>query len=159
MEKERRLREFDRREILIAAGAGGLAISLVAIASNEGLADAPAVEAAINEITGGATPQEGNITLEIPEIAENGNAVPITVDVESPMTAADYVRAVHIFADGNPSPRVASFHFSPRNGIARVSTRMRLATTQSVFALADMSDGSLYMDQAHVKVTLGGCGG
>ena len=95
----------------------------------------------------------------MPQIAENGNSVPVTVSVDSPMTADNYVKAVHIVAEANPDPAVASFQFTPMSGKAEVSTRMRLARTQQIVAVAEMSDGSIYSAKTEVKVTIGGCGG
>jgi len=85
--------------------------------------------------------------------------VPITISVESSMTAADHVTRIHVFADKNPTPDVATFHLTPACGRAQVDTRIRLSQTQDVIVLAEMSDGSLYMTRAEVKVTIGGCGG
>ena len=85
--------------------------------------------------------------------------MPIAFEIDSPMTESDYVKAVHIFAEKNPLPNVASFHFTLRSGKARASTRMRLAKTQNVVAVVEMSDGSVYMAKTEVKVTIGGCGG
>jgi sulfur-oxidizing protein SoxY len=99
------------------------------------------------------------MTLRLPAIAENGNAVPLNVMVESPMTTADHVRSIHVFATGNPTPEVAVFHLTPAMGRATVDTRIRLGQTQDVVAFAEMSDGSLFMARAEVKVTIGGCGG
>ncbi|MDP2733806.1 MAG: thiosulfate oxidation carrier protein SoxY, partial [Hoeflea sp.] len=99
------------------------------------------------------------ITLTAPEIAENGNTVPISVSVESAMEGDDLVESVIIFADGNPSPAVATFHFTEMSGAALATTRMRLAKTQNVVAVAKMKDGSFFMDKKQVKVTIGGCGG
>ena len=113
----------------------------------------------IDAFTGGAKPTAGRVTLGAPEIAENGNTVPISVSVESPMTEADYVVAVMIVAPANPNPGVATLRFSPMSGKAEASTRMRLAKTQDVIAVAQMSDGSFFMDTRSVKVTIGGCGG
>ncbi|MFN0263058.1 thiosulfate oxidation carrier protein SoxY [Tepidamorphus sp. 3E244] len=113
----------------------------------------------INEFAGGTAPQEGRVSIDAPEIAENGNTVPVGISVESPMTSEDYVESVLILADGNPRPGVATFHFSPMSGEATAQTRMRLAKTQDVVALAKMSDGSVYMSRRTVKVTIGGCGG
>ncbi len=95
----------------------------------------------------------------VPEIAENGLVVPIGVEVESPMTDADYVKAVHVFADGNPQPGVVSYQFTPACGKASAATRMRLAQTQDVICIAEMSNGDLFSAKANVKVTIGGCGG
>ena len=108
---------------------------------------------------GGAAPQAGRITLTAPEIAENGNTVPISVSVESPMTADDHVASVIILAEGNPNPDVATMHFTAMSGEASATTRMRLAKTQNVIAVAKMSNGDVYMDKKEVKVTIGGCGG
>src|SRR3546814_14432826 len=94
-----------------------------------------------------------------PEIAENGNTVPISVSVDSEMTEASYVESVTLLADGNPNPAVATFHFTPMSGEASATTRMRLAKTQNVVAVAKLSDGSVFMDKKLVKVTIGGCGG
>ena len=95
----------------------------------------------------------------MPEIAENGNTVPMTVSVESPMTAQSYVSDVIVVADGNPNAGVATFHFSPASGIAEANTRIRLAETQNVMAVAKMNDGSFFSVTKQVKVTIGGCGG
>ena len=97
--------------------------------------------------------------LDLPEIAENGNAVKVAFDIDSPMTEENYVRAVHILADGNPEPDVATFNFSPAMGACYASTRMRLSKTQNVHVIAAFSDGSFGSASATVKVTIGGCGG
>ena len=104
-------------------------------------------------------PSEGRIELDLPQIAENGNTVPISIAIDSPMTEDDYVKTVHVFADGNPRPDVASFHFTPACGTASCSTRIRLAKTQNIVAVAEMSNGDVYMAKSEVKVTIGGCGG
>jgi sulfur-oxidizing protein SoxY len=119
----------------------------------------PATAAAIRRTVGERAPEEGRVTLRLPAIAENGNAVPLTVVVESPMTGADHVKAVHVFADRNPTPDIASFRFTPAMGRAQADTRIRLAETQDVIAVAEMSDGRLFIGRAEVKVTIGGCGG
>ena len=146
-----------RRHVLMlsAAAAAGFAgvRAMPARASSE---DAMA---RVKEFAGGAEPQSGTVTLTAPEIAENGNTVPISVEVDSPMTADSYVESVIILAVGNPNPGVATFHFSPMSGVAAATTRMRLAKTQQVIAAAKMNDGSVYVDRKEVKVTIGGCGG
>jgi sulfur-oxidizing protein SoxY len=109
--------------------------------------------------TGGAEPQSGRIALDVPEIAENGNTVPMAILVESPMTDEDYVEEVIVLAQGNPNSGVATFHFTPMSGRAEANTRIRLAQTQDITAVARMSDGSYFMDTKEVKVTIGGCGG
>jgi sulfur-oxidizing protein SoxY len=107
----------------------------------------------------GVQPRDGRITIQAPDIAENGNNVPVTVSVESPMTEADHVKAIHVIADGNPVPGAASFFLGPANGKAEVQLRIRLAQTQNVIALAQMSDGSVWRSAREVKVAIGGCGG
>ena len=109
-------------------------------------------------LTGDAIPVEGKIKVDLPELAENGNFVPITITVDSPMTEADHVRAIHILATANPVAQIATFHLSPMNGIARVQSRIRLAKTEDVVTLAELSSGALLIATTLVKVTIGGCG-
>jgi sulfur-oxidizing protein SoxY len=120
---------------------------------------AQAWELAVRKIVGEAKPSEGKFALELPEIAENGNTVPFTVSVESPMTEKDHVKAIHIIATANPQPGVATFRLTPLSGKAAVSSRMRLARTQDVIGIAELSDGRFLMAKRPVKVTIGGCGG
>jgi len=105
------------------------------------------------------TPKDGKVTLKAPEIAENGNAVPLTVAVDSEMTDKSYVKAIYVAADGNPNPGVAVYEFTPLSGKAEVSLRVRLQQTQKLVAVAEMNDGTLYTASREVKVTIGGCGG
>ena len=137
----------------IAAVSMGLKLDLAQAAED------PNAEALINEFTGGAEMAEGKLTLTTPEIAENGNTVPISVEVDSPMTADDFVESVMVVVDGNPRSEVVKFNFSVASGVAAAKTRIRLAKTQNVFAVAKMSDGSFQMAKNQVKVTIGGCGG
>lgn len=109
-------------------------------------------------LTGDAIPVEDKIKVDLPELAENGNFVPITITVDSPMTEADHVRAIHILATANPVARIATFHLSPMNGIARVQSRIRLAKTEDVVTLAELSSGAMLIATTLVKVTIGGCG-
>lgn len=148
--------ELGRRGALaVAAGVIGLSLRPVPAAAET----QPATAAAIRRAIGDRTPREGRVALRLPNIAENGNSVPLAVTVESPMTAEDHVRALHLFADKNPAPEVASFRFTPAMGRAAADTRIRLGETQDVIALAEMSDGSVFIARAEVKVTIGGCGG
>jgi len=119
----------------------------------------PDIQAVVKTLLGDATPVEGRISLDLPQIAENGNTVPYTVRVESPMSDADNVKAVHLLAPANPLPQISSFFFTPQSGKATVSSRMRLAQTQEVLVFAEMSDGTVYAAKRSVKVTVGGCGG
>lgn len=117
------------------------------------------VAAAIKKLYGDKAIAAGKVKLEMPQIAENGNVVPMTVTVDSPMTDGDYVKAVHIFAEGNPIPSVATFYFTAASGKAMASTRIRMAGTQNVVAVAETSKGELFTGKTEVKVTIGGCGG
>jgi sulfur-oxidizing protein SoxY len=116
-------------------------------------------EADIAKFTGGKAAETGKITIDLPEIAENGNTVPLSVTVDSPMTAESYVSDILVVADGNPRPGVATFRFTPMSGRAEAATRIRLATTQDIIVVAKTSDGKFFTERKQVKVTIGGCGG
>lgn len=150
--------QVTRRQAL-GISAGAMTLVAFGAGAKRAQADEAATEKSLMEFTGGKTPQTGRITLNAPEIAENGNTVPISVSVDSEMTDSSYVESVTLLAEGNPNPGVATFHFSPMSGEATATTRMRLAKTQNVVAIAKMSDGSVFMDKKLVKVTIGGCGG
>lgn len=139
--------------------AGALAAFASLLGARLAFADEKAVMAEIKKLYGDKPMGEGKIKLDVPEIAENGLVVPVNVEVESPMTEADYVKAVHIYADGNPQPGIVSYSFTPACGKASAATRMRLAQTQNIVCVAEMSNGALHMAKANVKVTIGGCGG
>lgn len=147
-----------RRQAL-SLSAGAMAAALGGFRVYPACAAAEDADKRISEFTGGAAPQTGKITLTAPEIAENGYTVPITISVESAMTGDDLVESVMIVADGNPNPEVATFHFTELSGSASATTRMRLAKTQNIVAVAKMKDGSTFMDKKEIKVTIGGCGG
>jgi sulfur-oxidizing protein SoxY len=116
-----------------------------------------ALEEAQRKVTGGARVQRGRVKLDLPPLIDNGNAVPLTVTVESPMTAQDHVKAIHVFTEKNPQPYVISANLGPRAGRARLATRARIADTGSVVAIAQMSDGSFWSDSVNVVVTLSAC--
>jgi len=147
---------LNRREALAFGVATG---GMLLMAPSSAFANSGDAMTVMKEFTGGRKVGDGKLTLEMPEIAENGNTVPLTISVESPMTSDDYVKRVIIISEGNPRPEVATFNFTPRSGVAEASTRMRLAKTQNVIAIAEMSDGKLHMTKRQVKVTIGGCGG
>jgi sulfur-oxidizing protein SoxY len=138
-----------------AAAAGAGLLPLVAV--EPARATPVAMQQAIGKVVGSARVSTGRVKLELPPLSENGNAVPLAVSVESPMTADDYVRAIHVFTERNPQPDVVSFRFGPRAGRASVATRVRLADTQSVMAIAELSDGSFWSASAAVVVTLAAC--
>ena len=146
---------LSRRQVL-AGSAGALA------AASFGVQPAQAANNAqdlIKGFTGGKAATEAKVKLDLPEIAENSNTVPMTVTVESPMTEASHVSEVLVLADGNPNAGVATFHFSPASGVAEANTRIRLAATQNIVVVAKTSKGQFYTQQKPVKVTIGGCGG
>ena len=150
-------RRASRREFLLAAGgvAAGLGLGSI-VAVTPARATPAEMQEAIRRVVGSATINPGKVKLDLPPLIENGNAVPLTVDVPSPMTA-DHVRAIHVFTQKNPQPNVASFHLGPRAGRARVATRIRLADTQTVVAVCELSDGSFWSDGADIVVTLAAC--
>jgi len=148
---------IDRRAFTL--GVAGVAAS-IGIGGPAMAQDLPAeVQSVLKTLIGDATPIGGKISLQLPEIAENGNTVPYSVTVESPMTETEFVKAVHILAPANPHLRVATFYFTSQSGKAAISSRMRLGQTQDVLAIAEMSDGRVYMSKRAVRVTVGGCGG
>jgi sulfur-oxidizing protein SoxY len=149
---------MSNRRQTMAMGVGTIAAAILAPSIGPAVAANDSDEL-IKKFTGGKTPVEGRVKLDLPEIAENGNTVPMTVMVESPMTEQSYVKEVLVVADGNPRAGVVTFHFSPASGMAEANTRIRLATSQNVTAIAKMNDGSVFKTSKQVKVTIGGCGG
>lgn len=144
---------ISRRRLLQASGAALVLLNVrPAIATPENLA------AALKQTFGDQRIQAGRIKIDIPQIAENGNVVPVTIDVESPMAADDYVKRIHLFSEHNPLPDIVEFELGPHNGKARVSTRIRLAKSQNVLAVAVLSDDTLWSAQALIEVTVSGCG-
>jgi sulfur-oxidizing protein SoxY len=141
-----------RREVL-AAAAGLLSLAVVPPAR----ATPDRMEAAVRAFVGEAPVKPGPVTLDVPALVENGNAVPLTVSVDSPMTAENFVKGIAIFTEKNPQPNVAIFHLGPRSGRAAVSTRIRLADSQKLIAIAHLSDGSFVSTSADVLVTLAAC--
>ncbi len=158
---------IDRRTLLIGAGvAGGLfsAGGALIVPRGDLLADGAnnpasgAFKAALDEIIGSGKPIEGKIKLTLPDIFENGNTVPFTIAVESPMSEASYVKEITILSTGNPVVRIATFHLGPWSGEAIVSGRLRLARSQDVYVLGVLNDASVLLAKQFVKVTIGGCG-
>ena len=139
-----------RRAVL----AGAAAVTLLPFAAG---AMPDALAAAIKEVTGGVEPRAGRVTLDIPPIVENGNTVPTAVSVESPMTPHDYVKAIHVFNEKNPQPHVFSAWLSPGNGRAAVGTRIKLADSQKIVAVAETSAGEFWAASAEVIVTIAAC--
>ena len=138
-----------RRVFLIAAAAAALGAT--------GRAWSDVMHEAMQGVLEGAKPREGRVKIDLPPLVENGNTVPFSVSVESPMTEKDHVRSIHVFNEKNPQPNIGDFFLGPRAGRAAVATRIRLADSQTVVALAQMSDGSWWSGSAHVIVTLAAC--
>ena len=159
MMKKIEMKAVDRRDFIRMAGTGAIAALASSMFPGQARADKAMVDELMKKLFGDKKVTPGKVTLELPQIAENGRTVPMAFEVVSPMTDNDYVKTVHIFAEKNPRPEVAAFHFTPACGKARVATRMRLGGTQNVIAVAEMSDGSVYIGKSTVKVTIGGCGG
>lgn len=152
---------LNRRELVLGATA---AAALAAYMTGLGPAAAQsrpltAWEDALRKIIGDAKPTDGQIKLDVPDVAENGNTVPFTVTAESPMSQLDFVRAIHVLATENPIPTIATFHFTPQSGVATVSSRVRLSKTQDLVIVAAHSTGRMVMQRRTVRVTIGGCGG
>jgi sulfur-oxidizing protein SoxY len=147
-----------RREFLLVAGGAAVGLGLGSVIAVEpGRATPAAMQEAIRKVVGAARVNTGKVKLDLPPLSENGNTVPLAVSVESAMTQADHVRAIHVFTEKNPQPDVVSFRFGPRAGRASVATRIRLADTQTVVAISELSDGSFWSASANVVVTLAAC--
>jgi len=159
-----------RREFLLAAGGVSAGIALEGAAMLAAAAEPASTTAlpgtrnavvsmvqAIRRLVGTAAINKGKVKLELPPLVENGNAVALAVRVDSPMTQAEHVKAIHVFSEKNPQPYIATFHLGARAGRASVATRVRLADTQTVHAICEMSDGTFWSDSASVVVTLAAC--
>ena len=144
---------ISRRKVL-AGGMSGILITSLPLRASASQKD---MDAAVLKTFGNQIAQTGRVTLSIPPIAENGYSVPLSISVDSPMSQTDYVKRIVVFAPANPIPQVSSFTLTPRSGKAEVSTRIRLAGTQTVMAFAEMSDGTLWSGGAQTVVTLAAC--
>jgi sulfur-oxidizing protein SoxY len=141
-------------------GAAGLASGIMiasVVATRSSRATPATMEAAIRKVVGAAPVRKGKVMIDVPPLVENGNAVPVTVAVDSPMTATDYVKSIHLFNEKNPQPNVIGVHLGPRAGKAALSTRIKLADAQKIVAVAQLSDGSFWSDDADVIVTIAAC--
>jgi sulfur-oxidizing protein SoxY len=153
---DKKLKTTRRRFLHLASGATlAGAIPIVTVRPAE--ATPAMLAAAIRNVVGEAPVHTGKVKLDIPPLVENGNTVPMTVSVESPMTAGDHVKSIHVFNEKNPQPNIGNFYIGPWAGRAQVSTRIRLADSQKVVAIAHLSDGSFWSVSADVVVTLAAC--
>ena len=146
-----------RRQFLTVAGGATVIGVMPVISLHPVLATPDMMKAAIRDVVKDATVQPGKVKLDVPPLVENGNTVPLVVSVMSPMTSSDHVVSIHVFNEKNPQPNVGNFYLGPHSGRAQVSTRIRLADTQTITAIAKMSDGSFWSATADVVVTLAAC--
>ena len=144
-----------KRRQFIAQAAGVLALPLMRDAHAQAVLETALPQ--LRDLVGRAPVRIGRVTLELPQLSDNGNSVSLRVSVESPMTEGDHVRSVHLYAEHNPRPNVANFFFGPQSGRAAIATRIRLAGSQRVVAIAHLSDGSYWAAAANVVVTLSAC--
>lgn len=157
MDENPHRRATRRRFLAIAGGAIGAFGAPSLLALRPAAATPASMAKAIRDVVGEAPVKPGKVKLDLPPLVENGNTVPLTVTVDNPMTAANYVKRVHLFTEKNPQPNIATFHLGPRSGRAVVSTRVRLADTQSVVAIAELSDGSFWSVSVDIVVTIAAC--
>ena len=146
-----------RRFLIDTAALAGAAGIWLPLATGPASATPASMRAAIRKVVGAAPVTKGRLKIDLPPLIENGNAVSLTVAVESPMTVEDHVKAIHVFTEKNPQPNVISVQLGPRAGRATFSSRIRLADSQKVIAIAQMSDGSFWSDEIEVIVTLAAC--
>ena len=148
----------NRRCFLIRSAGFAAGVGLLSAVPLRAIRTTPqAMQEAIRKIVGEASLRQGRVRLDVPPLVENGNTVPLTVSVDSPMTEADHVQAIHIVNEKNPQPYIISATLGPRAGRASVSTRIKLADSQQVVALAEMSDGSFWSESADIIVTIAAC--
>jgi sulfur-oxidizing protein SoxY len=153
-----RERENSTRRHFLALTGGAAVLGAVPIVTLRPAEATPAMLAgAIRDVTGSAVVRTGKVKLDVPPLVENGNTVPLTVTVSSPMAPEDHVKSIHIFNEKNPQPNVGNFVLGPRAGRAQVSTRIRLADSQKIVAIAKLSDGSFWSATVDVVVTLAAC--
>lgn len=161
MSEEKPTVRTTRRQVLAAAGAAAAGASLPAAVIAPVHAQIPANPAqlamAIRRIAGSSEVKTGKVKLDVPPLSENGNSVTMTVTVDSPMTPTDYVKAIHVVSEKNPQPNVISVKLGPRAGRPEIQTRIRLADSQDIVAIAELSDGTFWQDTGNVIITLGAC--
>src|SRR5882724_6244006 len=154
------MHDFDpstRRRFLGLAGSAALFGTVPIVTLRPAEATPAMLASAIRNVVGEAPVRTGKVKLDVPPLVENGNTVPMTVSVTSPMTADDHVRSIHVFNEKNPQPNIGNFYIGPAAGRAQVSTRIRLADSQKIVAIAQLSDGSFWSTSIDVVVTLAAC--
>jgi sulfur-oxidizing protein SoxY len=153
---------LDRRTFLLGAGAAAMLMALLnrvpRVRAETSAAESAEFKAALETLLGKASSRETGLTLDLPDNVDNGDYVPVALAVDSPMTAENHVKAIHLLSTANPRASVATFRFTLLSGKARVTSRMRLAKTQDVVAVAELSDGTMLITRRKVDVKVGGCG-
>jgi sulfur-oxidizing protein SoxY len=149
--------QSSRRDFLQIAGSAALAGAVAIVTLRPAEATPAMLASAIRNVVGEAPVKSGKVKIDIPPLVENGNTVPMTISVTSPMTESDYVKSIHVFNEKNPQPNVGNFYLGPRAGRAQIATRIRLADTQKIVAIARLSDDSFWSASTDVIVTLAAC--
>jgi sulfur-oxidizing protein SoxY len=158
MKHDRAKMNATRRDFLASTARLAAGVALVSVLATKSSRATPAtMEAAIRKVVGAAPVRKGKVMIDVPPLVENGNTVPVTITVDSPMTATEYVKSIHLFNEKNPQPNVIGVHLGPRAGKAALSTRIKLADAQKIVAVAQLSDGSFWSDEADVIVTIAAC--
>ena len=157
MQRNSPTRRTSRRRFLGLAGGAAVAGTIPVITLRPVEATPAMLASAIRNVVGEATVRTGKVKLDIPPLVENGNTVPMTVSVASPMTATEYVKSIHVFNEKNPQPNIGNFYIGPSAGRAQISTRIRLADTQKVVAIARLSDDTFWSASIDIVVTLAAC--
>jgi sulfur-oxidizing protein SoxY len=146
-----------RRRFLVSAGSAAVLGAAPIMTPQPAEATPAMLASAIRDVVGAAVVRTGKVKLDVPPLVENGNTVPLTVSVASPMTAGDHVKSIHVFNEKNPQPNVGNYYLGERAGRAQISTRIRLADSQKIVAIAKLSDGSFWSASVDVVVTLAAC--
>jgi sulfur-oxidizing protein SoxY len=146
-----------RRQFLSLAGSAAVLGAAPLVTLRPAEATPATLAAAIRNVVGTAVVKIGKVKIDVPPLVENGNTVPMTVSVLSPMTSDDYVKSIHVFNEKNPQPNIGNFYLGPRAGRAQISTRIRLADSQKITAIAHLADGSFWSASAEIVVTLAAC--
>ena len=152
-----KLKSASRRQFLGLAGGAAVAVAVPMVTLRPLQATPATLASAIRNVVGAALVRTGRVTLDVPPLVENGNTVPMTVRVSSPMTPEDHVKSIHVFNEKNPQPNIGNFHLGPRAGRAEIATRIRLADSQKIVAIARLSDDSFWSASVDVIVTLAAC--
>ena len=149
--------DSSRRRFLALTGSAAALAALPAATLRPAAATPAAMAAAMRDVTGAGVVRAGKVKLDVPPLVENGNTVPLTVSVNHPMAPEDHVTSIHVFNEKNPQPNIGNFYFGPQSGRAQISTRIRLADSQKIVAIAKLSDGSFWSTSVDVVVTLAAC--